>query len=640
MKLTNKLLLLFIVVVAIGLRFYNFFEIPFTHDEFSAIFRTQFHSFSELIEKGVRVDGHPAGIQVFLYYWIKIFGISEWVVKLPFILFGIFSVVLIFLIAKIWFNETVGLISAAFISTIQFTVIQSQIARPYSSGLFFTLLMVYFWSLLMKSPQKGFVKNSILFILSSALCAYNHHFSLLFAAIVWLSGLLIVNKQFLVKYLFSGIGIFILYIPHLQIFFHQLSLGGVGGWLAKPHNDYIINYISYIFNFSTFIFLLVAAIVLWGFYRLRLKELSFKNYLLFSVWFFLPFLIGFFYSKYVNAVLQYSVLIFSTPYLLFILFGHLKEQKVFVNYIIVFSILAINIYSLIAERQHYTLFYRSPYLEILNEHKAVRFNTDSVFSVIDSHRKITGNLISRYDIDTNFTWFDTFSNEKEFASFLNEQSKSYKYFYFGCLSHNEPVNFQIAQKYFPNLLWQKNYQAGCSFLFSKEPKQETGIIDVLTFDSPASSSWKNINENMISDSVSFSGNNSYLIDNSVEWGPTYSGVLNNIIDNNYNMIDISVNVLAEGEVNDFLLSTSIESHGQNIHWRSSSYKTFQSVKSDGSKWVTIFSTIKLSDMYLNYKDLEIKIFIWNNNKQRFYIDDFKIKLRDGNPVVYGLIGKI
>ncbi len=39
----------------------------------------------ELIEGGVKVDGHPAGIHVFLYYWTKLFGTNEWIVKLPFI---------------------------------------------------------------------------------------------------------------------------------------------------------------------------------------------------------------------------------------------------------------------------------------------------------------------------------------------------------------------------------------------------------------------------------------------------------------------------------------------------------------------------------------------------------------------------
>ena len=94
MKLSNRTILFLILLVAAALRFYNYFEIPYTHDEFSALFRTQFDSFSELIAKGVKIDGHPAGVHVFLYYWTKIFGYSEWIVKLPFTILSICSVYL------------------------------------------------------------------------------------------------------------------------------------------------------------------------------------------------------------------------------------------------------------------------------------------------------------------------------------------------------------------------------------------------------------------------------------------------------------------------------------------------------------------------------------------------------------------
>ena len=50
-KLSNKVALLFILVLASALRFYKLDLIPFTHDEFSALFRTQFDSLSELIKE-------------------------------------------------------------------------------------------------------------------------------------------------------------------------------------------------------------------------------------------------------------------------------------------------------------------------------------------------------------------------------------------------------------------------------------------------------------------------------------------------------------------------------------------------------------------------------------------------------------
>ena len=88
---SNHLILLFILLAGTLLRIWHLMEIPLTHDEFSVVFRTGYDSFADLIEQGVRVDVHPAGVQVFVNYWVALFGESAAAVKIPFILFGIFS---------------------------------------------------------------------------------------------------------------------------------------------------------------------------------------------------------------------------------------------------------------------------------------------------------------------------------------------------------------------------------------------------------------------------------------------------------------------------------------------------------------------------------------------------------------------
>lgn len=130
-------LLLFIILVGTMLRFYGFPHIPFMYDEVSAWARTGYTNFHDLIDKGVKGDGHPAAIQVFLNYWRLVAGDSEAAFKFPFLLMGLFSIWLVFLIAKCWFNRSVGYLSAAFIACLQYAVMYSQIARPYMSGLFF-----------------------------------------------------------------------------------------------------------------------------------------------------------------------------------------------------------------------------------------------------------------------------------------------------------------------------------------------------------------------------------------------------------------------------------------------------------------------------------------------------------------------
>ena len=115
-KLRNKtsrrldgILLGGILLVAAVLRLWRLGQVPFMHDEFSALFRLKFDNFHDLIQYGVKEgDSHPAGVQVFLYYWTKLVGWNELWVKLPFALMGIASVYLIYLIGRQWFNRKVG----------------------------------------------------------------------------------------------------------------------------------------------------------------------------------------------------------------------------------------------------------------------------------------------------------------------------------------------------------------------------------------------------------------------------------------------------------------------------------------------------------------------------------------------------
>ena len=60
---TNNGLLLLIVITGSVLRFYNFSELPYSFDEFSALFRTRFDNLRDLIYFGVKTtDTHPAGV--------------------------------------------------------------------------------------------------------------------------------------------------------------------------------------------------------------------------------------------------------------------------------------------------------------------------------------------------------------------------------------------------------------------------------------------------------------------------------------------------------------------------------------------------------------------------------------------------
>ena len=367
----NHLLLLIIIALGVLLRFWHFFSIPYTPDEFGAIFATRFTSFHELIKERVMIDGHPAGIQVFLYYWVKIVGSNPYWVKLPFLLCGIASIYLAWIIGKKWFNNTSALVVSAYISCLQFTVEYSQIARPYISGLFFVLLMVNAWSNIIFFPEKKYFKNLATYIFASVLCAYNHHFCLLQVIIVGFTGLIFCKKHLLKYYILSGIIIFLLYTPHLKIFINQLHTGGLL-WLGKPHKEFFFEYLAYVFQFSWLVaFSLLALVVLAIIYGFNKKFFKNKFFIISVIWFVIPIVTGLAYSRYVSPVIQYSMLIFTMPFMLFAFFSIIKETNFIISTIYVALIIATVVPSLIFERQHYKIFYQSLPDESFNAIKIV-----------------------------------------------------------------------------------------------------------------------------------------------------------------------------------------------------------------------------------------------------------------------------
>lgn len=634
MKRDNLAILILITGIAAFLRFYDYLHVPFTADEFSALFRTRFAGFTELISGGVIVDGHPAGIQVFLYYWTKAFGYDEWVVKLPFVVMGILSVWLVFLIGNKWFNVTVGMISASFIATIQYTVMYSLIARPYISGLFFSLLTVWCWSKVMLEPEKRFHRNLFCFIIAAALCAYNHHFSLLFAGIVGISGLFLVKRRYLLRYILSGVIIFMLYLPHLNIFLSQLKLGGVGAWLGKPGVDFIFGYFGYIFHYSFVVLVVITGLILFGVFRSNKTEAG--KYLLFASWFILPLVIGFLYSHLFSPVLQFSVLIVSVPYLFFVLFGHLGEQKSLVNFILVGVIMSANIYSLVFERQFYTLFHLSPYKQVLIDDQEARSEHDKVLCVIDANREKVEHYAQKLNIATEFKWYGDFAMEKDLVSYLKSHYDRYDFLYFGSFSGSDPVIIPIIREFFPTLEWQQNYAGGTTFLFSKTPGAESINRIALDFENAEPEGWLMTGNEIITDSVFCGGHHACLIGSDCEWSPALSVPLKRIAENRYGFIDISVSVLLNGPGDDILLVASLQKEDKTLYWNAKPFSRYLSNDSAKNEWTRIHLSLKLIDIIKSVKDQQLKVYIWNKGQKDFFIDDFKVRFRKGNPLLYGL----
>lgn len=626
-KLKQHFLLVLILLIAAALRFYHWCEIPYMHDELSALLRTEFDNFSDLINYGVKYrDTHPALIQVFLYYWTGIFGYSAWIVKLPFILSGIGSVYLAYKIGLRWSNKTAALIIASIMACSEYTLMYSQIIRPYTSGLFFTLLMVYHWSELV-FYKNYLLKHRIYFVLATVLCAYNHHFSLFTSGLIGLSGLFFVDRKFIWRYLLLCAIAVIAYIPHLHIFFKQLGDGGVGAWLGKPESDFLFQFMFYVCHFSLALVILLA--VIWCFCRIsgrsarkQRKPLYFSGFLFFTVYF-----TAYFYSIYGSAVLQYSVLIFVFPFLLFFIFGWIKEQPPIVNAVITGCICIGFTSTLIFSRNYYSIFYVPIFEQLVTDAHDAEKDGQKTLTILYTDEPKTRFYERHMNLSIPKSWL--FINkpaftEKELTRLLNEKAADYDRIYLGAICQIPPNFRAIILSRYPHILWQRNYFSASSLLVSQGDPSEKPIADL----AKTPQAFNGYDPNKWYDQT-------YHFRQDEEWGPGFSKPLSELIKRPSDVVDVVVKLkLSDFEHNPLLIITA-QSNDSIIQFKGTEAKFNWINRTDST--VTLVQSIRFID--LNYQHFDkpfLSTYIWNRDRKPLQVLAFQVIYRKDNPFVYAL----
>ena len=326
-NLSAENLLLFIIILVGGIvRFYGLNGFTYSADEVSALLRTDFNSIGDLFRYGVKEnDMHPAGVQLFLFGWTKLFGYGEWIVRLPFVISGIISLFITYKLTRRWFSVSAGLTATALLAGLDYFIIYSEIARPYSFGMLFTLMTALFWARLLERRINPI--NYLWFALSCLLTMYSHYYGFLVVAIIGLTGFIMIERRRLAAYTITGISIILLYLPHYSITKYQLDRGGLEGWLGKPDKNWLFDYLFTLFNESWPVIMILALLAAIGLvYKIKAPKLS-RFHLITLAWFSISFLFGFFYSRMRSPILQPSVMLFSAPFLVMFLGDILAHSK-------------------------------------------------------------------------------------------------------------------------------------------------------------------------------------------------------------------------------------------------------------------------------------------------------------------------
>ncbi|MCF8464676.1 MAG: glycosyltransferase family 39 protein [Flavobacteriales bacterium] len=610
---TEKVILAFILFIGAALRIHNFWDFSLSNDELSALARLNFDSFSDLIMNGVRIDGHPAAAQVILWHMTKWFGNGVFVVRLPFVLAGILSVYFMFQLAKEWISTSAGLLSAAVFATLEFPLLYSRIARPYALGMLFALMAAKLWIRIVKQKQKP--SDFVWLAFSLALCAYSHYFAALTAGILAFIGLFLIRGKNLKLYLFALIGALLLYLPYIPIFLHQLSLGGVGQWLGPPENDWIFKHLHYVFNDSAFVILLVLAAGIAGVLIFKPKK-NFQNHVLPFFLFLTPFLVGFFYSRNVNPVLQDSTLLFSFPFLLVFLFSGWNDGKEKLSYATTGILLFVILLSTTVEKRFYQTNHFGVFKE-LAEHIIV-WNAE-----VEHDALLIGDFNFPFYIDyyiekqdpIKFTLYRTTDETglAELKSVVDTSSKEFLIYAWSTVNQAPEVEAIIQEK-FPIEVKREVYFNSEVVMFKKGENESP----TFEFNFEKTDVW-NFNPDAVqTDSV---GSKIILISPENPYGPTLQIALAKLQEKSFSEVRVRIECAKNDTENQLQLVFDQGNENGGYAWESDAFK-FQ-FKKGGPKWGVFY--YKLKD---EQSDSDVlKIYPWLPEGKSVKMSSMEIRFR-------------
>lgn len=128
-----------------------------------------------------------------------------------------------------------------------------------------------------------------------------------------------------------------------------------------------------------------------------------------------------------------------------------------------------------------------------------------------------------------------------------------------------------------------------------------------------------INQNTLTQEIAHSGKFSSKLDSVSQFSFGFSDIFKNISDTLPEKVDISFWVFYPQTGITSNIVVNIDSSGKNIYWEGLGIK--DSVKV-ANKWTEVKASFTLTKKILPTD--KILIYIWNNDKRTFYIDDLKV----------------
>ncbi|MDD2386975.1 MAG: glycosyltransferase family 39 protein [Bacteroidales bacterium] len=260
---------------------------------------------------------NPPLYEIILHFWIKFFGISEFSVRFPSLLFSCITVLFIYKLGIKYLNKRIALYASIAFVFSNYHVLFAHEARVYALlGMLSIISMYYFMGILYDilnpkenhniNPKSSVKKKFIILIIVNTLIIYSHYFGFFIVITQFL--FLAFNKNIISKYwkhILVSIGIIgILYTPNIIVVLNRFVESSSSGTWLKPANglEGIYNMLRQFLNapvvavsvIAVLVIALVKYIITWKnrqkniYYRLIIVWFVFIFFFMFGISYIVP----------------------------------------------------------------------------------------------------------------------------------------------------------------------------------------------------------------------------------------------------------------------------------------------------------------------------------------------------------------
>jgi mannosyltransferase len=295
----------FLVLLNIIIRLISITQREISLDEPFSIYHSQFPPAD--IFHYLKNYNNPPLFEIVLHYWIRIFGIDIYSVRILPAIFSIFASFAIYKLGVNHFSFLTGVLSSLLLTFSSLAQSYAHDCRAYS---LFLLLSILSMNVFLSCCKTSLLKHYVLFFLISVLNIYTHYFAFVVLFIQGVSVLLFYQAS-LRKFILASVFILLTYLPQLFVLLTRYTHTSSGTWLQPPQG--VESLYNMLWSFSnqpavTVINIFILVILL----LVLLKKQVSKELAVLLLWFFVPFFCMFFISFKIPMYID-RYLIFVAP---------------------------------------------------------------------------------------------------------------------------------------------------------------------------------------------------------------------------------------------------------------------------------------------------------------------------------------